>query len=192
MARSKKSSRKKRQVDWVVNDETYGLNIILPNASQVALALTLPQFYATYVDPIGGTNIPAYQYPEQDEGQEAYAVRGHVSVVPSVWAVGSTFSCIMRIVKKPISYGVVGAGAITDLNYSLYQAEFANERFVWQRYILQQNNMGAAGEVYNINWSGHQKLEPDEALWLFIENQSGITQDLRIWPYLRTLMRANG
>lgn len=187
--RGRKSS--KRMVDWVVNDETYGSAITLPNGSQVALALTMPAFMMQGLYPIIGTDNPGYQLPEQDSGQVAYAVRGQMSLNPTIWAAGSILRVMMRIVKKPVEYGSA-MQAIIDPQYTLFGAPYANERFVWQHYVRESFTFGAFNaETFRINWKGVQKIEPDEALWLIVENQSGITNEVILNPFVRTLMRAN-
>lgn len=181
----------KRNVDWVVNDDTYNSALTLPNGGQILIPLTLPKFVASYTDPTFAVGYGNYMWPEQDSGQMVYAVRGEIIVTPTAWAVGTAYRAIMRLVKKPVEYAAAFQ-AIVDPNYSLFQAEFANERFLWQNVLYQSFNLGDAGETVNINWKGVCALEPDESLFLAIENQSGITQTLLITPFFRTLMRADG
>lgn len=177
-------------MDWVVNDYTYGQDGNLPNASQVALPLTIPQFMETTTNIAQTTLIPRYALPEQSGGQVAYAVRGHYEISPTTWAVGSAYRLMMRLVVKQTEYNAV-VNAIEDPNYSLFAAAYANERLLWQRLHFEQFGGGDYGEVFQLDWKGLARIKEDEALFLYIENQSGITQTVRFRPYLRTLMRAN-
>lgn len=192
-SRGRGRKRSRRQVDWVCNTSTYDLTnpTVLPNNSIVGLPLTIPEVQASYVDPTIGVAFPRSWWPEQDQGQVAYAVRGQVEIIPGEWAIGATFRLMMRIVKKPMSIGSLFT-SIEDPQYSLFSDIFANERFLWQSLITHQQNLGSVLEVHNVRWTGVQKLEPDEGLFLYVENQSGITQNVIIRPFLRTLMRANG
>jgi len=81
---------------------------------------------------------------------------------------------------------------VDDPNYTLFSPPWANERFLWQRYHFEQFGGGDYGEVFplDLSWKG-VRLKPDEALFLYIENQTGITQTMVFEPFLRTLMRAN-
>lgn len=192
MARSKKMSRsrKRRKLDWVVNSDTYGTAGNLPNATQVALALTIPKFMQTATTFSGFVQIPSYYLPEQDGGQEAYAVRGHYRLSPGTWAAGSLFRVMLRIVVKPMAYDTQFL-VVDDPNYSLFVPEFANEQLVWQRYHYEQFGGGDYGEVYPLNISFKRRIKPDEALFLYVENQTGVTQTVIFEPFLRTLMRAD-
>lgn len=195
MAKSRRGRGQKasRKVDWVVNDETYGSVISLPNAAQVLLVLALPRFVTNYRDVNNINNIPGYQFPEQENGQVAYAVRGSMSINPGTWAAGTVLRLMLRLVKKPLDYNNVAMQAIVDPAYSLFTPEFANERFLWQHYLRESFNFGSPFfEIVPIAWKGVCKLEPDEGLFLAVENQSGITQTVVLNPFLRTLMRADG
>lgn len=197
MARSSRgqartSSRKREKLDWVVNADSYGATYGVPNATLLAVALTVPKMWGSYVDP--SLTIPRglYEYPEQAGGQVVRAVRGALSVVPSVWSAGSTFEFMMRLCIKPIEYDTAGVPIwIEDPLYSLTVPQFANEQFLWQKYVRQRFDLGSAGEVHNIAWSGRRMLREDEALWLYIQNFSGLTQTLSGRIFLRTLMRAD-
>lgn len=198
MARSSRgqartSSRKREKVDWVVNPDSYGVTYSVPNATLIAVALTVPKFWASGVDPTLASHIPNFVYPEQSGGQVVRAVRGAISVVPSVWAVGDTFEGLMRLTIKPIEYDTAGVPIwIEDPNYSLALPQFANEQFLWQKYFRQRFDLGGVGEVHSIQWSGRRMLREDEALWLYIQNTSGFSsQALSGRIYLRTLMRAD-
>jgi len=189
--RGRKSSR--RNVDWVVVNDSYGQVASIPNATQIAIALTLPKFWAGGIDPNLGVPVPNYSYPEQDSGQVAYAVRGHLGVVPGTWAVGSRFRLWVRLVVKPIEYDTAGVPiVIEDPNYSLVNPVFANERFLSQWVKWEDFGQGTAGEIMPISWKGQVRIPQDAALWMYLENQSGITQTLACTPFLRTLMRADG
>lgn len=195
MAKSRSRGRmtsRRRPVDWVVNDDSYGLNLVLPNATQSHCALTFPKFWASMTTPDFAAAVPNYSYPEQDEGQIAYAIRGDIQVSPGTWAVGSTYNIMMRLVVKPIEYDTGGfAIAITDANYSLFQPQFANERILWQEHRFARQEMGSQSETVRVRWKGAVRIGTEEAIFLFIENQSGITQTMAFVPYLRTLMRAD-
>jgi len=189
---SGRGRRSRRPMDWVVNRDTYGAVVSLPNATQLASALTLPQGWSSTIDSSLTTPSPGYNFPEQDQGQLAYAVKGHIGIIPGTWAAGSQFRAWFRLVVKPIEFDTVGVPiVIEDPNYSLVATNFANERFLSQWMRWETFAQGTAGEVLPINWRGAARIRQDEALWLYIENQSGITQTLTFHLFLRTLMRAN-
>lgn len=191
--RGRTSSRKREKVDWVVNADSYGVSYVLPNATLIAHALTVPKFWGSYVDPTQAVARGLYEYPEQAQGQVVRAVRGSVSIVPSVWAAGDAFEGMMRLCIKPIEYDTAGVPIwIEDPNYSLVVPQFANEQFLWQKHFRQRFDLGGVGEVHNIAWSGRRMLREDEALWLYIQNTTGVSsQTLSGRIYLRTLMRAD-
>lgn len=193
-SRSKKSSRSKREpLDWVVNEDSYGASYSLPNASALAFALTLPKFWGSYIDPGLGIARGLYEFPEQKNGQVLRAVRGHFSTLPSTWALGNAFAIMARIVIKPIQYDTAGVPlVIEDPQYNLLEAQFANEQFLWQKYISQRYDMGGAPEVHMVNWSGRRMLKEDEAAWLYLQNFSGVTMTISGRLFLRSLMRADG
>lgn len=187
--------RSRRAVDWVCNEWTYDLvPFILDNGDMVAAPLTIPEFVAAYADPSFSVAYNRHQWPEQDQGQIAYAVRGHIECILSGWASGSRARYGFRITKAPMEWGAGILAAMLDPQYSIYADVFANERFVWQNLQLEDGQFGASlgPTVMNVNWKGMVRLEPNEALWLVMENQSGITQRVEVRPFLRTLMRANG
>lgn len=182
----------RRNVDWVVLDATYSIvPYVLPNNSIVFAPLTLPEQEASYVDPTLAVPFPRHWWPEQDSGQVAYAVRGDLEVIPSNWAAGSIYRMAMRIAKFPVEWGAL-FNALNDPSYSLYSDLYANSRFLWERKLTGLFTLGGQMENIHINWKGTCKLDQNEALFLILENQSGITSDVQVRPYLRTLMRANG
>lgn len=197
MARSSRGSKKSKSrskrmpLDWVVNDYTYN-NIFQPldNTDIAGFPLTFPRFILAEETFPGGVALGGYAYPEQSKGQVAVAVAGSVVAVPTTWALGSFYDCMLRIVKKPMDYAG-GVGAITDPLYSLYDAQYANERFVWQMHIHNRFELGSAHEMVRIHWSGKVYLEPDEALYIFAENLTGVTSRINFNFKLRTLMRAD-
>lgn len=193
MARSKKgggSRFKRRSVDWVVNDATYGGSIAVANTGLVALPLTIPQMQQDIATlGIGGggpTTAFGWNFPEPNARLRVKAVMGHFTTVPSVWAVGSAYRWLARIVKKPMDLAT--GTAIADALYSLADSEYANERFSWQTMRLQRFDLGAAGETVSVRANVNQSLEPDEALWFIFENISGVTQTITLQTYLRTLV----
>lgn len=191
MARSAKKGRFKRQsVDWVVNDSTYGGAVSVANAGLVALPLTIPQMQQDIATMgIGGggpTTSFGWNYPEPNARLRVKAVMGHFAMLPSVWAAGSSFTWLARIVKKPMDLAT--GAAIADALYSLAASEYANERFSWQRYARQRWDMGSAGETVTVKANVNTSLEPDEALWFIFENISGITQTITVTTFLRTLV----
>lgn len=195
MAKSRRGRGRKRQVDWVCNEWTYDLvPFTLDNGDQFVAPLTIPEFVAAYADPSFSVAYNRHQWPEQDQGQVAYAVRGHIECTLAGWASGSRARYGFRIVKKPMEWGAGILAAMVDPQYSIYSDVFANERFVWQNLQFEDGAFGASlgPTVLTVNWKGVVKLEPDEALWLVGENQTGATQRVDVRPFLRTLMRANG
>jgi len=193
MAKSSRGrGRKRRQVDWVVNYECYGAIYNIPNAAYAMIPLVIPEREAAYVDPTLAVPYPRHYWPEQDSGQEVYAVRGEMEVIPQgTWAAGSFFRLMTRIVKKPMEYGTA-FNAILDGSYSLADDNFANERFLWQHLNSHQYTLGGVVEVQRVHWKGIQKLDPDEGLFLIAENTTGFTQGVQLQCWLRSLVRANG
>jgi len=198
MAKSRRGRGRKsrRQVDWVVNEWTYDMvPYIIDNGDQFNAPLTIPEFVAAYADPSFSVAYNRGQWPEQDSGQVAYAVRGHIECLLAGWASGSRARFGFRIVKAPMEWGAGLTGAaMLDPQYTLYSSVFANERFLWETKQLEDGQFGASlgPTVLTVNWKGVVKLEPNEALWLIGENATGSVQRVEVRPFLRTLMRANG
>lgn len=193
--RGRKSSRR-RQVDWVVNDFCYEHTppYNLPANAIVFVPLTVPKWAVSYTDPAFAIQYPGFYLPEQDSGQVAYAVRGQVHSSPQSWVAGDEWAVGYRIAKFPVEYGT-SFDAIVDPNYDLYLAQFANERFLWQDLTYATFNVmddGGARQVRNISWKGVVKIEPNEALFLVIQNRSNGTVRTTERPFIRTLMRADG
>lgn len=190
MARSRRSSsrsssrRKKMVLDWVVNDDTYSTsNITIGNTQTAALPLVYPRYV---LQEVTAWNSPgSYAFPDAGR-QFVKAVRGVVVTLPSSWAVGSTFRMMMRIVKKPMDF--ITGEAIVDSTYSLFNAGHANERFVWQHLKNEYYNFGNAWEHTRIHATVNQWLEPEEGLYLIMENQSGFTQNLVNTVFCRSLV----
>lgn len=180
-------------MDWVVNDDTYGplSSGSVANGGLVANTLTVPQRELDAASAGGAIPWGGYSFPEQKGGMVAFAVRGQYVLTPSAWAVGNSYRVLCRLVVKPFEYQSAG-GAILDANYTLDTAEFANERFLWQRVHYEQFGAGDYGEIFPLNWSGKCFIPEDSALFFIIENVSGTTQTIAFRQYLRTLVRANG
>lgn len=178
-------------MDWVVNDYTYSsVNQVIGNNGQIALPLTFPKFIQAMDTFPGGVAMGGYAYPEQSKGQRVYAVRGHYSLRPGTWVAGNTFKVMCRVVKKPLDYAS-GVGAIVDPGYDLFAAQYANERFLWQRLHFEGFGFGDLTETHPLHIKCNEGIAEDEALYMFLENQSGITISIVCEFYLRTLMRAD-
>jgi len=194
MARKSSAGRGQRRrrdpVDWVVNDASYGTAYNLQNGEQVFIPLAVPEFLFTGTDPTGVQPYPRYTWPEQDEGQVVRAVVGSIQATPSVWAAGSFFRWAWRIVKKPAEYAN-GFLAIVDPTYNLELPQFANERFLQERKQCGTFALGGQTEITSARWKGVCKLDKDEALWLILQNITGVTQRIDFVVWFRTLMRAN-
>lgn len=187
---SKTSTRKRVPLDWVVNDYTYSANQqSLSNNEIIGMPLTFPRFILAETTAPGGIDKGGYAYPEQSGGQMAYAVKGSVEVIPETWAVGSIFRYAARIVVKPMDW-TGGLAAITDSAYTLYDAAFANERFLWQKHVTGLFSLGSQAERLYISAKFRAHIPQDSALYIFIENQTGVTSRLFLRFNLRTLMRA--
>lgn len=195
MARSSRGRGRKsrRNVDWVVNDLTYDFQIPydLPNNTQVFMPLTIPKFAVSYVDPTVTVGVPAFNFPEQDSGQVAYAVRGQILASPFTWVAGDQWNVFYRIAKFPVEYQS-GFDAVIDPAYELDDAQFANERFLWQHIQSEHFAFQTLQETVQVNWKGVCKIEPNEALFMVVMNRSNGTIRTILRPFLRTLMRADG
>jgi len=187
-SRRRSSTRRKMQLDWVVNDDTYSNSpVSVGNGGIIAVPLVYPRFVlqeATVWNSPG-----AYAFPDAGR-QFVKAVRGHFALVPGTWAAGSTFRCIARITKKPMDLAT--GDAVADALYSLDNAAFANERYAWQEFYSEQFAMGGSAEVKRVKATVNQWLEPDEGLYIIFHNFSGITQTLNMQMFLRSLVGAEG
>lgn len=189
----KSSTRQRRQVDWVVNELTYDSlanPYSIPNNGIVFAALTIPKWAVSYTDPTFSVQYPGYWLPEQDSGQVAYAVRGTIEQIPETWVAGSFYRMGYRIMKAPVEYAA-GFNSLTDPAYSIFTAAYANERFLWQRIMTGYFAQGSQPEHVSVDWKGVCKIEANEALFMVLENQTGVTQRVIVRPWLRTLMRAD-
>jgi len=180
--------RKRMPVDWVVNEQSYGSTGDVSNNTLSAIPLTLPLWTLDNSSFPSATQWGGKAFPEQDQGQLALRVRGHIRVVPTTWALGSEYRVMMRIVVKPYDFATELPSL--DGNYALFSSTFANEQFNWQKLVNNQFGLGEAHEVVYVDVKMRQRIKHDEALWLIIENQTGFTSEVRFSPYLRTLMRA--
>lgn len=186
--RGRRSSAKK-QVDWVVNDGTYGVSYQVDNNQIVYMPLVVPEFLKTFLDPTGVDPRGAYMWPEQDTGIQVMAVKGFLEAVPETWAVGSIYRFSWRLIVRPTEYAL-GYVAIEDPNYDLTLPQYANERFLSEGKVTGLYSMGGQLEMQRITWKGFRQLEKDEGLYLAVQNHSGITQRINLRPYFRTLTRA--
>jgi len=176
-------------LDWVVNEDTYGLDglITLPQNTIAAAPLTYPRRMVEQLLWGPAATRTGSAFPE-GEKQFVKAVRGYILLTPPTFAIGNMMRCHFRITKKPMDSA--SAGAITDASYTIGaigSADFANERFAWQTCLT-----GTDQDIIqvHVNANVNQWLEPDEALYLFIENLSNWAVTLTFVPYLRTLMKA--
>jgi len=200
MRGSRKSSRSKRvQYDWVMNEDTYGIEASnsVPVAGIIAVPLTYPRFM--FEDTFAGF-APATRvqtaFPEQAGRQFVKKVRGEILIRTASWVSGDTLNVTARIVKKPMDF-YTGA-MVSEPGYDLFEDYFANERFVWQTCIYDTFVAGTTerSKVY-VNAPCNQTLEPNEALWLVFDslNVGGFPFDCNVrmdyLPMLRTLMRAD-
>lgn len=177
-------------LDWVVNEDTYGPDgvIGLPPSTIAAAPLTYPRRMVEQLLWGPGAARDGAAFPE-GEKQFVKAVVGFIQVTPPTFAVGNVLRLYFRITKKPMDTQT--AGAITDGAYTIGQAgaySFANERFAWQRGLI-----GVDNDILQVPVKAtvNQWLEPDEALFIFYENNSsGLTGTITMTPFLRTLMKA--
>lgn len=179
-------------LDWVVNNLTYGASatITLPNNTIGVAPLTIPRRQIQQADVLGAPPGPfsGAAFPE-GEKQFVKAVRGTILLPPQSFAVGTSITIGMRIQKFRMDLGT--GGAIFDASYSILNASsyhFANERWPWQFITRQSDNDISA---FNVKATVNQWLEPDEALYICIEQASSLTTTLVFGLYLRTLMRAD-
>jgi len=180
------------RLDWVVNEDSYGreASASIPAANIASFPLTYPRFLvAQVVSPVGTFDRTGGAFPE-GEKQYVKAVVGMCGWNMSSWAVGNACRIIMRIVKKPMEFAT--AGSLTDANYDLNDSNFANERFAWQHVVDDSfNDANGYRSFVNIRATVNQWLEPDEALFLMVQNESGGGNTITFRPMLRTLMKAD-
>lgn len=176
------------KLDWVVNEDTYGRNaaIVVNGGNAAAAPLTYPRFVNQVNINLGGVLRLGGAFPD-GEKQFVKAVVGTIHWQPSVWAAGTILDFTLRITKKP--FDAITGGAIVDAAYDLQDEAFANERFAWQ--FRERDNFIAGTETSKgcrVRATVNQWLEPDEALYLFYQND--ITSNITFFPMLRTLMKA--
>lgn len=196
MARSSRgsrnsSSRSRRKLDWVVNEDTYGVSsaVAIPPTGIAALPLTYPRMMVG--EELMGLPVTrgGHAWPE-GEKQFVKAVRGQLFWANSQWGMGAILNLAFRIVKKPIDWA--SAAAITDATYTLSIDTYANERFAWEFKVMDAFTGGEAmRNSLVVKATVNQWLEPDEALFIFMENNSSFTNNTTVTSYLRTLMLAD-
>jgi len=198
MARSKGSSRSRRMsVDWVVNEDTYGIDSDnnVPVGGIVAVPLTYPKFM--FEDTFGGFVGTRLQtsMPEQKDRQFVKMVRGVILTRTSSWVSGDTVSVRFRIVKKPMDF--FSGAMVAEAGYDLWRDIYANERYAWQFTHYDTFVAGTTDrDIINVSARVNQSLEPDEALWLVADSLGGaapFASNVRL-DYtcaLRTLMKAD-
>jgi len=178
------------QLDWVCNEDTYGLLAVssVPNGTISMFPLTYPRFVVNELITGAALGRLGSAFPE-GEKQYVKAVRGHIGLAMSSWAAGNSMNLFFRIVKKTMDTGT--GGAITDGAYALDDVAFANERFAWQDYIFDTFTAGTATKsMVRVKATVNQWLEPDEALYLAVQNESGASNSVQVRLLLRTLMKA--
>jgi len=135
-------------------------------------------------------------FPETDQGQTVYAVRGEVLVTARVeWSGAANIFATMRI--APLTQDPRDAAAVVEPDYSIVwpavspPALFANQRYIYQKTVLQE---AAAFDrnwfIWPINVTTKLRLQPNQALYVIME-ASALSNDLEVVPFLRTLMRAS-
>jgi len=186
---SSRGARKKRpRLDWVVNQDCYGSTLGIANGGLFALPLVYPRGVLEYQ--ASWATLPAVAYPDAGR-QRVNAVVGDILYSPSTWAAGSVVRMIYRIVKKPMDFTT--GDAIADALYDLFDPQYANERFVWQNVTYDTFLLGATQrEKIHVRATVNQTLEPDEGLYLMINNQSGTSQTINHQFYLRSLVTVPG
>lgn len=110
-------------------------------------------------------------------------------MTPPTFAVGNVITLGFRIQKFKMD--LASGGAILDASYGILGAtafHYANERWPWQEiYRAVDNDI----TVWRVKATVNQWLEPDEALYFLIQNDSNFAFTAVMTPYLRTLMRAD-
>lgn len=212
MARSRKSGRSPRKrTDWVQNVSTYcdwtDNFAITEFDGVVGLPLTIADRNRKLATGHGATTYANAgrdtwsAIPEGNRGT-VIAVRGQLQMAPQEPLFGATRGCFaarLSIFEQdagtlaPIvdpNYGLgVNLGSLGVLDTS---AEYANERFLWERkYVWQASQATAEGlngdRIVDIHWSGRRRLGPNQALFLMV--QVGLNSTPFFFsPWLRTLM----
>lgn len=189
--RGRGRSQSKSRYDWVVNDQSYSrfANNIGGAGTVFAFPLTLPAMQQTMpIVGFGGADAGGFAFPQSQDRQFVKAVSGHMYYTPSGWAAGNSMTLWLRIVKKPMDW--VTGDAIADSLYALDEAQFANERFVWQHIRNEAFNTGANfADNIRVKASVNQYLEPDEALFMIASAMTAGGISINLTLFLRTLMR---
>jgi len=177
------------KLDWVVNEDTYGVNSAnnVPSGTIVAQPLTYPRFLVAEAITAAPLTRWGSAFPE-GEKQFVRAVRGHITYSPDGWALGSNMNMLLRITKKPMDLAT--GAAVVDPLYNLFDESFANERFSWQHHIYDVAIGGLEKRtIVNVHCTVNQWLEPDEAMFVVMDNIGNTRIDTVC--FLRTLMRAD-
>lgn len=189
MARRAMMVRKKRrqQVDWVVNTESYRVSFFaLPIAGLFGIPLT---YSAGYRGSEMGTAFAAgdrEQWTAFVEGsnQRTLAVRGHILLSPSTWAVGVARQVVMRITDHPMD--ITTGAAVVPTGYTLTNPVYANEQFAWQDVLFDSFQLGTeTSSTKRVNASVKRRLAPNHALFLMMQNVGTVVENVTL--YLRTL-----
>lgn len=169
------------------------------NASSVVL-------YDSSMKMSGGTMAPGpgvgfYNRAGRAEGRKAQvkAVEGIVYLEPTMWALGNLIACGLRIAI--LEQDLVGGQGLVDAEYSMWTnglqtqpSTWANQgrQNMWERRI----HYGFAADapafvVARVRWTGLRRLEPHEALYMYIELESTSVNVRSQW-WLRSLVADEG
>lgn len=192
--------RRRPKMDWVVNNDSYRLyndEIVGTAGSNVACMLTMSSSMRNVLVGLQSQDEDTWTaFPEADQGQTVYAVRGEIEFGARFeWSGNAAIFVAMRCVAQ--LQDPADGSAIVPPNYGFVfpsttnPAQFANERYLYQRTLLKDaqsfdNNI----QIVPINIKCRLRLQPMQALFFLFEI-AGTSSDLSIRPRLRTLMRAS-
>lgn len=159
--------------------------------------------YLNKVVSFGNIPIP-FANAARAEGSRAkvIAVEGHMTVVPSAWAVGTVFQLGMRF--GIFEQDAVGGFVLVDTNYNmffqtaltqLHPAVHANTR-LWQREFRRREDFieNRGSFTYRFRFRVNRFLNPNQCYAIYLEssttNPSSV--NLSLTPWFRTLVADEG
>jgi len=198
--------------DYVYNTETYAVTYALEATPEFAQALPLTYAQNTVrqitqglpgVEPnwIGVFEVQSGAATPTLSKQRVYGVQGWMRVSPTTWNVGSEYNLIFRLLhgeqdteNAALIIGTGYSGIINTLDMDAAQCANAGFLKEWRMAELVTNTVGVVTRgqwMVPINWRSRKgiQLGNDRALFMYMESGAG-SVDLRITPYLRTLMKA--
>jgi len=205
---ARKSRRTKRvRLDWVQNERSYA-GQPTDIAPGLALAAAAPLVYSHQTTlgwygtdaGAGPTQLSQAAFPNRSDRIVVRAVRGQFFVSPITgWTTISGRFYGLRLAALPSEPDF--ADVVVPPDYSMFvhplngpqEYIYADDRFLWERRFMRTFDSTNVNPIWatDIHWSGRCVLQPDEGLYLYIENAptpgSELSGDIRVVSYLRAL-----